>query len=64
MMIVCTSAVSISSLHGLVLRSMKMILLGACAMVRCGISGANFVPQNANKVSDLDELIDFINTNP
>ena len=29
------------------------------------ISGANFVPPNANKVSDLlDELIDFVNTNP
>jgi Fic family protein len=29
------------------------------------ITGANFVPPNATKVSDLlDELIDFINTNP
>ncbi|MBY0487968.1 MAG: Fic family protein, partial [Flavobacteriaceae bacterium] len=29
------------------------------------ISGANFIPPNANKVSDLaDELVDFCNTNP
>ena len=29
------------------------------------ITGANFTPPNANKVADLlDELIDFINTNP
>jgi hypothetical protein len=41
---------------------LKMILRVACALgVR--ISGANFVPPNANKVS-VYSMIDFINTNP
>lgn len=58
-------SIDILSLHGLVLR---MIEDDFAERIRNGgvrITGANFVPPNANKVSDLlDELIDFINTNP
>jgi hypothetical protein len=51
-------------LHGLVLRSIEEDFAGVYAMQEC-ITGTNFVPPNANKVSDLlDELVDFINTNP
>lgn len=55
----------ILSLHGLVLRSIEDDFVGRLRNGGVRISGANFVPPNANKVSGLlDELIDFINTNP
>jgi Fic family protein len=58
-------SIDILSLHGLVLRSIEDDFAGRIRNGGVRISGANFVPPNANKVSDLlDELIDFINTNP
>nr|WP_315176194.1 Fic family protein [uncultured Flavobacterium sp.] len=58
-------SLDILSLHGLVLRSIEDDFAGRLRNGGVRISGANFVPPNANKVSDLlDELIDFINTNP
>lgn len=58
-------SIDILSLHGLVLRSIEDDFAGRLRNGGLRISGANFVPPNANKVSDLlDELIDFINTNP
>jgi Fic family protein len=58
-------SIDILSLHGLVLRSIEEDFVGRLPNARVRITGANFVPLNANKVSDLlDELIDFINTNP
>ncbi len=56
-------SIDILTLHGYVLRTIEDDFAGRLRNVR--ISGANFVPPNANKVSDLlDELVDFINTNP
>lgn len=58
-------SIDILSLHGLVLRSIEDDFAGRLRNGGVRISGANFVPPNANKVSDyLDELIDFVNTNP
>ena len=58
-------SIDILSLHGLVLRSIEDDFAGRLRNGGVRIVGANFVPPNANKVSDLiDELIDFINTNP
>lgn len=58
-------SIDILSLHALVLRSIEEDFAGRIRNGGVRISGANFVPPNANKVSDLlDELIDFINTNP
>jgi len=58
-------SIDILSLHSLVLRSMEEDFAGRIRNGGVRISGANFVPPNANKVSDLlDELIDFIKTNP
>ncbi len=58
-------SIDILSLHGLVLRSIEDDTAGRIRNGGVRITGANFVPPNANKVSDLlDELIDFINTNP
>ncbi|MCV9930184.1 Fic family protein [Flavobacterium sp. LS1R49] len=58
-------SIDILSLHGLVLRSIEDDFAGRIRNGGVRISGANFMPPNANKVSDyLDELIDFINTNP
>jgi Fic family protein len=58
-------SIDILTLHGLVLRSIEDDFAGRLRNGGVRISGANFVPPNANKVSDLlDELIDFINTNP
>lgn len=58
-------SIDILSLHGLVLRSIEDDFAGRLRNGGVRISGANFVPPNAHKVSDLlDELIDFINTNP
>lgn len=58
-------SIDILSLHGLVLRSIEDEFAGRIRNGGVRISGANFIPPNANKVSDyLDELIDFVNTNP
>lgn len=58
-------SIDILSLHGLVLRSIEDDFAGRLRNGGLRISGAIFVPPNANKVSDyLDELIDFVNTNP
>lgn len=58
-------SIDILSLHGLVLRSIEEDFAGRIRNGGVRITGANFTPPNANKVSDLlDELIDFVNTNP
>lgn len=58
-------SIDILSLHGLVLRSIEDDFAERIRNGGVRISGANFVPPNANKVSDLlEELIDFVNTNP
>ncbi len=58
-------SIDILSIHNLVLRSIEEDFAGRIRNGGVRISGANFVPPNANKVSDLlDELIDFVNTNP
>jgi Fic family protein len=58
-------SIDILSLHGLVLRSIEDDFAGRIRNGGVRIIGANFTPPNANKVPDLlDELIDFINTNP
>lgn len=58
-------SIDVLSLHGLVLRSIEDDFAGRLRNGGVRISGANFVPPNANKVSDLlDELMTFINTNP
>ena len=55
----------ILELHGLVLRSIEDEYAGRLRNAGVRISGANFVPPNASKVSCyLDELIAYINTNP
>lgn len=58
-------SIDILSLHGLVLRSIEDDFAGRIRNGGVRITGANFVPPNANRVSDLlDELITFINENP
>jgi len=58
-------SIDILSLHALVLRMIEDDFAGRIRNGGVRITGANFVPPNATKVSDLlDELIDFINTNP
>jgi Fic family protein len=58
-------SIDILSLHGLVLRSIEEDFAGRIRNGGVRITGANFTPPNANKVSNLlDELIDFVNTNP
>ena len=58
-------SIDVLSLHGLVLRSIEDDFAGRIRTAGVRITGANFVPPNATKVSDLlDELIDFVNTNP
>jgi Fic family protein len=58
-------SIDILSLHGLVLRSIEDDFAGRIRNGGVRITGANFVPPNANKVSDLlDELIQFVNENP
>jgi Fic family protein len=55
----------ILSLHRLVLNMIEDDFAGRLRNGGVRISGANFIPPNANKVSDLiDELVDFCNTNP
>ena len=51
-------SIDILSLHGLVLRTIEDDFAGRIRNAGVRITGANFVPPNANKVSDfLDELI-------
>lgn len=58
-------SIDILNIHGLVLRSIEDDFAGRIRNGGVRISGANFTPPNANKVSNLlDELIEFINTNP
>lgn len=58
-------SLDILSIHGLVLRSIEDDFAGRIRNGGVRITGANFTPPNANKIPDLlDELIDFINTNP
>ena len=58
-------SIDILSLHNLVLRTIEDDFAGRIRNAGVRISGANFVPPNANKVSDLlDELIQFVNENP
>ncbi|MDR6967515.1 Fic family protein [Flavobacterium arsenatis] len=58
-------SIDILSLHGFVLRSIEDDFAGRIRNGGVRITGANFVPPNANRVSDLlDELIVFINENP
>ena len=55
----------ILELHGLVLRSIEDEYAGRLRNGAVRISGANFVPPNANKVSEyLDGLVAYINDNP
>ncbi len=58
-------SIDILNLHQLVLRSIEDDFAGRIRNGGVRISGANFTPPNANKVSDLlDELINFVNQNP
>ncbi|WP_396141839.1 Fic family protein [Flavobacterium sp.] len=58
-------SIDILSLHGLVLRTIEDDFAGRIRNAGVRITGANFIPPNANKVSDLlDELIQFVNQNP
>ena len=58
-------SIDILSLHGLVLQNIEEDFAGRLRNAGVRIAGANFVPPNAQKVSDLlDELIDFVNSNP
>ena len=55
----------ILSIHGYILDNIEDLYAGRLRNGGVRIQGANFVPPNALKVSDLlDELIDFIQTNP
>lgn len=59
------SSKDILSLHQLVMRSIEDEYAGRLRNGGVRISGANFVPPNANKVSDLlEELITFVIQNP
>ncbi|WP_179320539.1 Fic family protein [Winogradskyella helgolandensis] len=59
------NAKDILTLHGLVLRSIEDDYAGRLRNAAVRISGANFIPPNARKVSDyLDTLINYININP
>ncbi|MGV1012967.1 MAG: Fic family protein [Flavobacterium sp.] len=58
-------SIDILSLHSLVLNMIEEDYAGRIRNGGVRITGANFIPPNANKVSDLlDELIDFVTTNP
>lgn len=58
-------SIDILSIHNLVLRSIEEDFAGRIRNGGVRISGANFTPPNANKVSALlDELISFVQTNP
>ena len=58
-------SIDILSLHASVLRSIEDDFAGRIRNGGVRISGANFIPPNASKVSNyLDELVHFVNTNP
>lgn len=58
-------SIDILTLHSLVLNMIEEDFAGRIRNGGVRISGANFIPPNANKVSDLlDELVHFVNTNP
>ena len=58
-------AIDILSLHSLVLNMIEEDYAGRIRNGGVRISGANFIPPNANKVPDLlDELVDFVINNP
>jgi Fic family protein len=58
-------SIDILSLHAMVLQMIEDEFAGRIRNGGVRISGANFVPPNASKVSQLlDELIDFVNKNP
>lgn len=58
-------SIDILELHRLVLRSIEDDFAGRIRNGGVRISGANFTPPNASKVSNLlDDLIHFVNTNP
>lgn len=58
-------SIDILSLHNYVMRSIEEDFAGRLRNGGVRISGANFIPPNANKISDLiDELVSFINENP
>jgi Fic family protein len=55
----------ILSLHSLILNLIEEDFAGRIRNGGVRISGANFIPPNANKVSDLlDELVNFVTNNP
>ncbi|TBN03642.1 Fic family protein [Hyunsoonleella flava] len=55
----------ILALHALVLRSIEDDFAGRLRNAGVRISGANFIPPNARKVSQLlDDLVHFVTTNP
>ena len=56
---------NILSIHGFMLNNIEDLYAGRLRNGGVRIQGANFVPPNANKVSDLfDELITFVSDNP
>lgn len=56
---------NILSIHGFMLNNIEDLYAGRLRNGGVRIQGANFVPPNARKVSDLfDELIVFVNDNP
>ncbi len=58
-------SIDILNLHGLVMKSIEDDFAGRIRNGGVRIVGANFTPPNAQKVSGLlDELIDFVNSNP
>lgn len=58
-------SIDVLSLHNYVMRSIEEDFAGRLRNGGVRISGANFIPPNANKVSDLvDELVQFVNENP
>jgi Fic family protein len=59
------SSKDILSLHALVLRSIEDEYAGRLRTGSVRISGANFVPPNASRVSQyIDELVQYVNGNP
>ena len=58
-------SIDILTLHGMVMRSIEDEFAGRLRNGAVRITGANFTPPNASKVSGLlDELVDYVNENP
>ena len=58
-------SIDVLSLHSLVLNMIEDDFAGRIRNAGVRITGSNFVPPNANKISDLlDELIEFVSNNP